>query len=177
MAGGEMVPVDIYFVAAVAVIVTLIGQIWGYYRRISKDSVKDMIDHALTSIKDDLNIIRTDLAVIRTKVEPMWDGWNGNLSRNAAVLHHPEPSRSRVDYLLDCLRENTITPEELAELREHLETIMHWEPGCEAPYAIFQGEQAAAANMLSALDVVYPETLDGLPDSPACCIEEAGTGL
>jgi hypothetical protein len=180
--------VNIYFLSAVAGVLAVVWEIFQLLRKNQKDSISDIIHHALLPVRTqidmiksdlsgDISLIKTDLAVIRTKVDPMWEGWNGNVARNAAVLHHPEPSRARVDYLLDCLRDKTITSGELEELRGHLETIMHWEEGKPAPYKIYQGEQSAAANMLSALDVVHSEYIDGLPDSTAGSSEEAGTGL
>jgi hypothetical protein len=154
--------------AAVAAIGAFLWTAIASWRSNRKSVLEDIIHHALAPLQVELGIINTALAVIRTKVDPMWAGWNSNITRNSAVLHHPEPSRARVDYLLDCLRSETITQGELTELRGHLETIMHWEYNKPAPYTIFQGEQAAAAAMLSALDVIHPETND---------VEQSGDGL
>lgn len=173
-----MFHVDVYFLAAIAGVAAFAWTAFQSWRSTRKSVMQDVIHHALTPIRTKLASIETSLAVLTTQVNPMWAGWNANIAHNATVLHHPEPSRARVDYLLDCLRDKTITPEELDELRTHLEIIMNWEPGVEAPYKIFQGEQTAAANMLSALDVVHSEYVDnGLCDPSAGSTEEAGTGL
>ena len=95
------------------------------------------------------------------------------------MLHHPEPNRARVDYLLDCFREGFITPEESEELKGYLHTIMTWEPagdGAEPPFTLFPGEPTAAALMLATMDHVNNTgELSGLLDPPADSPEEAGT--
>jgi len=169
--------VNVYFLSAIAGCIAVVWEVIQQWRRSHKDSVEDIVHHALVSITDELGAIKTELAIIRTKVDPMWTGWNASITNSSSVLHHPEPSRARIDYLLDSLQDGSVTSEEVTELRGHLEIIMNWEFGQEAPYMIFQGEQSAAATMLSALDVVYPENEDGLSDPPAGGSEEAGTGL
>jgi hypothetical protein len=146
------VHINIYFLSAVAGVLVVIWEALKTAGRGQKRSISDMVRHA---VEDSVVPLATRMTVLETKFDMVLSGITFN---SVSVLHHPEPSRARVDYLLDCYREKTITVDELEELRGYLEIIMRWEEGKEAPFKIFQGEQAAAAMMLSTMDhVVAPE--------------------
>lgn len=146
--------VNIYFLSAAAGVIALLWEATKTLRNGRKTSLEDVIHHALEPILHSLAEVKTEIAVIVARQEPMWAAYNAGIRTHAQVLHHPEPSRTRVDHLLEVMQDNTITTDELEELRGHLETIMRWEPGQDAPYKIFQGEQPSAAALLASLDAV-----------------------
>lgn len=142
--------VNIYFLSALAGVIALAWETWQHFRKTHSSNIEEIVNKAIAPVL-------SEIAVMKTMIEPMWMNYNHQILNQSAVLHHPEPSRARVDYLLDRLTAETITPDEVNELREDLAFIMRWEEGTPAPYKIFQGEQASAATLLSALSVVYPE--------------------
>lgn len=165
--------VNIYFLSALAGVLALAWEALRTLRSNNDANIEDIVKHAVVVFKDEIvGPIDTRLTVMETKVDLVWR----NITLNSvAVLHHPEPSRARVDYLLDCLASGTITTDEMEELRGYLEIIMKWEEGNAAPFKIFQGEQSAAAIVLSTMDhVITPEECHGLSDIPAGSAEEAG---
>lgn len=92
--------------------------------------------------------VTTRLAVIEAKLDVFWR----NVALDAArILHHPEPTRARVDELLDRFTGGILDDRGAAELRGYLETIRDWEPGKDAPFTIIQGEQPAAVMLLHTL--------------------------
>lgn len=168
--------VNVYFLSAVAGVGVLLWELIRSWTRSRKDNIDDIVRHAVMAFKDEIvGPIDKRMVVLETKMDMVIGGIAMN---SGTVLHHPEPSRYRVDELLDLFREKTITPDELEELRGHLEFILNWTDGQESPYKIFPGEQAAAGLMLATMDhVVAVEETDGLPDTAAGSSEAEGTGL
>lgn len=169
-------PVNIYFIAAIASVGVLVWELFRSWRRSRKAGIDDIVRHAVLAFKDEIvGPIDKRMVILETKMDLVIGGIALN---SGTVLHHPEPSRFRVDELLDLFREKTITADELEELRDHLEFILNWSEGQESPYKIFSGEQAAAGLMLATMDhVAAVEECDGLPDTESGGTEEAGTGL
>lgn len=171
--------INVYFLSAMASILVLAWEGLRTVKRSQSHNIEDIVTKAIASAIDPVMalISRNDnrLVVLETKMDLVIGGMAHNA---AAVLHHPDSTRKRIDYLLDVFRAGTITEMETQELRDHLEFILHWEDGQAAPYRIFQGEQAAAGLMLATMDhVVTPEVTDGLSDPDADSTEEAGTRL
>jgi hypothetical protein len=106
------------------------------------DKVQSLVERALkpTDIR---------LAQVETKV----DLFKEQLAlAMAQILHQPDPTRAEVDSLLESFMEGTISPDDLSELRRHLDQIRNWEPGQPSPYPIHPGEQVAAAILLNTMD-------------------------
>lgn len=168
--------VNVYFLSAMAGVVALVWEALRTFRKSHHTNIEEIVGHAVLAFKDSIvGPIDKRLVVLETKMDLVIGGVAMN---SVSVLHHPEPSRNRVDYLLDSFRDRTIGPEETEELKGYLHTIMQWEEGNAAPFVIFQGEQSAAANLLSTMDhIADPEETDGLSDPDADSTEEAGTRL
>lgn len=142
-----MFHVDIYVVSAAAGVIALLWEAWRNFRNRHNEGVEDIARKLLNPL-----ILR--LTVLETKMERTI---SDIALLSATVLHHPEPSRVRVDQLLDFFRDGNITAEEIDELKGYLSIIVHWEEDDEAPFKVFQGEQSAAALMLATIDHVVGE--------------------
>lgn len=118
----------------------------------SKNTVRNIV-------KDEVQPVDSRLIVLETKMDLIWSGIARDL---ASVLHHPEPTRQRVDYLLDKFkhdidrRPRILSDTELSELKRYLEIIRDWEPGHAAPFTVYPGEQGHAALLLNLIDYVLP---------------------
>lgn len=144
--------VNIYYLAALGGVLTLAWEILKTYRNSHQKSIKDIVSAAMADLKEDLHAtidpLRTDVAVLKSQVGFLW-------SDAITTLHHPEPTRYRVDYLLDTLKHGTITKSEIAELKQALTDIIHHEEGTNpAPFKVFPGEQTAASILLHSIDHV-----------------------
>lgn len=168
--------INIYFLSAVAGVVAVLWETIRTWHRSRKAGVNEIVRHAVLVFKDEIvGPIDKRMVVLETKMDMVIGGIAMNSS---TVLHHPEPSRYRVDELIDRFKDRVITEDELEELREHLEFILNWTEGMDAPYTIFPGEQAAAGLMLATMDhVLTSEESNGLPDTAAGSSEAEGTGL
>ena len=171
--------VNIYFLAAFMAVATGIFMFWEWMRKRHKkfieETVEDELNTALTGFSEDLmkkieTVIRekVDTAyrrikedfldpldrrviAIETKIDVVWQSISIDMAR---ILHHPEPTRLRVDELLDILMAGTLTQAEANELSQYLSIIRDWEPGQDAPFTVFQGEQVAAAILLHTMEYV-----------------------
>ena len=184
-----MVHIDVYFLSALAGVVALVWEALRRFRNSQTHNIEDIVAAAVrNAVREEIEPLDARLALLNTRltvVETKMDMVIGGVAVGAAaVLHHPEPSRARVDYLLDSFREGSITEEEMDELKGHLHTIMNWEQhgdsldggaAGEPEFIIYPGEPTAAALMLATMDhVTNTGELRGLLDPPADSSEEAG---
>lgn len=140
--------VDVYFVEAVVAIGGAAFGIWSWSTRRLTNNAKEFVTDIL---RDALDPIGERLSTLETKMDLFWR----SVAIDAAkILHHPEPSRFRVDELLDKFMAERISPAESTELRGYLEIIRDWEPGSPSPFKVFQGEQVAAAILLHTMEHV-----------------------
>jgi hypothetical protein len=138
--------VDIYFVEAVCSIVIAGFTFYQLWAKRSKKAIEDIVSSTFHRLMEEvIDPLKERVTIVETKMEVFWREIAGDMAR---VLHHPEPSRARVDELLDTLLAGTITPTEADELSGYLEVIRDWEYGMAAPFKIFPGEQVAAAILL-----------------------------
>lgn len=114
-------------------------------------SVGDAVEAAVTRA---IAPLQRQLAVLETKVEPMWDNWRQLAIDVAKILHQPDPRRAHIDALLESLMADTLSAGEEAELRDYLVKIRNWEPGQDVGFPVHQGEQTAAAILLTAMSHV-----------------------
>lgn len=178
-ASSQSLQINIYFLAAFIGVATGVLMIWqwirdrhkkyidqaikdkleqalkGFSEEITKrieSSIRDEVDESYHKVKEEfLDSLDRRVTVMETKVEVFWQRIAVDVAK---VLHHPEPSRARVDELLEVLMSGSMTSEDARELCGYLEIIRDWEPGNKAPFTVFQGEQVAAAILLHAMDYV-----------------------
>lgn len=138
--------VDVYFVEAVCSIVIAAFTAYQWWSSRSKRAIESIVSSTFHKLMDEvIDPLKERVTIVETKMEVFWREIAGDMAR---VLHHPEPSRKRVDDLLDILMADTLTKDECKELSGYLEIIRDWEPGQPAPFKIFPGEQVAAAILL-----------------------------
>ena len=78
--------------------------------------------------------VRDQLAVLNTKVEPLWTALINMGINQATVLHQPDPRRAEYDTLLEKLQDELrggplMTVEAYARLQHYLALTKTWEPG------------------------------------------------
>lgn len=110
-------------------------------KREINQTVKDAIDEKIEPLL-------TRMAVVESKVDVFWKDVSYG---SAKSLHHPEPTRQRLDELLDAFMQGILTEESEEELRGYLQVIRDWHAGDQAPFMIYPGEQVAAAILLSTM--------------------------
>lgn len=139
----------------IAALVTILGGAFAvlkYFLDQQQKKMKATIDASLHQFADEhLDPIDKRVVVVETKMDSFLQQIALDLAR---VLHHPEESRKHVDGLIDRFVDGTINEQEVEDLKENLKIIRDWEPGFEAPFKIFEGEQVAAAILLHAMDHV-----------------------
>ena len=156
--------VNIYFLAALLGVITGVLVFWQYLRDRYQKATRSVVTDAIHGIIDThIDPMNTRLTIIETKMEVFWREVAGDLAR---VLHHPEPTRWRVDELLETLMNGTLTTAEATELKSYLYTIRDWEEGSPAPFKIFQGEQVAAAILLHTIEHVIERNDSARDTSP-----------
>lgn len=137
--------VNVYYISALAGVALFVWEFAKYWASRQSKNIKSIVVEA---IHEAVEPIKTDVAVLKSQVGFLW-------ADAITVLHHPEPSRFRVDYLLDALKAGTIRKAEILELKAALVAIISHEEGSNpAPFKVFQGEQIAAAILLHAIDHV-----------------------
>lgn len=117
----------------------------------TRQIIRDEVEEAIKPVTASIFEIDKKLAVIDDRVKVLWKDVSFNAAR---VLHHPEPSRKRVDDLLDKFLTGELAEGEKEELKGYLVSIRDWNPGQPAPFRMFHGEQVAAAILLSTIDHV-----------------------
>jgi hypothetical protein len=152
------VHVNVYFLSALgSVVVTVVGALQ-YIARTRKKLIEEAVNAAVHRVVEELfDPLDKRVTVVETKMDLFWQKLAGDMAR---VLHHPEPSRIRIDELLEDLMDSTLTPDNTTELAGYLRTIRDWEPGDDAGFTIFPGEQVAAAILLHTLEYVAPKGLE-----------------
>lgn len=147
--------VNVYFLDALVSIAAVVSSALAWMQAKRRSSMKETVETAVrNTIDEKIDPIDRRVAIVETKMDLFWQRVTMDL---AQVLHHPEPSRFRVDALLDKLKEEIITPAEADELRRNLEIIKNWEEGQDAPFKIYPGEQVAAAILLHTMEHVVGE--------------------
>jgi hypothetical protein len=96
-----------------------------------------------------LDAVKDRTAVLETKVE-LW--WKSVAMDAAKILHQPDPARAAVDKVLEAFMAGTLTKAQENELRGYLRIIRDYEPGQQTPFPIHNGEQTAAAILLSTME-------------------------
>ena len=101
-----------------------------------------------------LEPVRDQLAVLNTKVEPLWAALINMGINQTNVLHQPDPRRAHVDRLLEALQEelrggNRMPGSDYMELRHYLEQIKEWEPGQDIGFPVLPAEPTSAAVLLA----------------------------
>lgn len=171
--------INIYFLSALASVVVLAWEAMRTFQRRQTHNIEDIVIQAVQAavgpLDARLDSIDKRLVIVETKMDLVI----GGVAIGAAtVLHHPDATRARIDYLLDEFRDGRITPEESEELKGYLRTIINWDGTQPSPpFTLYPGEQTAAAVLLATMDHVNDTgelDLNGLLDPPACGTEEAG---
>jgi hypothetical protein len=139
---------NIYFIAALLTAVLGVATIIGYLLSQHRKSIQTIVDDSLDR---KIGPVDKRLSVIETKMELFWQRIAIDMAK---TLHHPEPSRARVDTLLDRFMTGHLSTPDTDELRGYLEVIRDWEPGQIAPFMVYQGEQVAAAILLHTMEHV-----------------------
>jgi hypothetical protein len=119
-----------------------------------RDHVAQEAGMIQAAVERGLHPVATELAVLKAQVLLYWQG---TALDSASVIHQPDPRRRHIDDLIDALRDESITPGQLAELRKYLETIRDWEPGQDVGFPVLQGEQASAVQLLNTMAHASPE--------------------
>jgi hypothetical protein len=143
----------------------------------NKNATEELVKHALHPFKQELALlqqnsdarerltatetestmvralqpIREDIAVLKSQMTTFQDMWKQLAFEMAKVLHQPDPLRAHIDRLLEGLMEDTLSDEEVLELKKYLVEIRNWEPGTDLGYPVRDGEQTAAAILLKTM--------------------------
>ena len=117
------------------------------------EHIKAVVQVELKPLADKQQVLHDQvlerLARLETKVEVFWR----SVAMDAAkIIHSPDPRRKHIDDLLDAFTGGTITREQAGELRKILVKMRDWEPGEDAGFPVYQGEQVAAAILLRTMD-------------------------
>jgi hypothetical protein len=149
------VHVNVYFLSALGSVLAVIAGAIRYIVVSRKKLIEEAVETAVHRVVEELfDPLDKRVTVVETKMELFWQKLAGDMAR---VLHHPEPSRIKLDTLLEDLMDSTLTPEGTTELTEYLRIIRDWEPGNDVGFVVFPGEQVAAAILLHTLEHVAPE--------------------
>ena len=106
------------------------------------------------AIHDALDPIRNQLAILDTKVEPLWTALINMGINQVNVLHQPDPRRTEVDGLLEKLKVELsdgqlMSVNDFVKLRRFLELIKNWEPGADLGFPVLPAEPTSAAVLLA----------------------------
>jgi hypothetical protein len=100
--------------------------------------------------------VRDQLAILNTKVEPLWTALINMGINQTNVLHQPDPRRAHVDALLEKLQVELrggelMSADDFVRLRGYLELIKTWEPGQDIGFPVLPAEPTSAAILLSVM--------------------------
>ena len=152
---GFRMHVNIYFLAAAAAVLAVMGGGFKYFMSSRATLVEEAVTKAIHKVVEELfDPLDKRVTVVETKMDLFWQKLAGDMAR---VLHHPEPSRVNIDILLEDLMDGTLTPEGTTELSRYLRIILDWEPGDDVGFTVYPGEQVAAAILLHTLEYVAPK--------------------
>jgi hypothetical protein len=106
------------------------------------------------AIAESLLPLRDQLAVLNTKVEPLWTALINMGINQANVLHQPDLRRTEVDGLLEELQEELrgtaeMSLEHFTRLQHFLNLIKSWEPGEDIGFPVLPAEPTSAAILLA----------------------------
>jgi len=110
------------------------------------------------AIAESLVPLRDQLAVLNTKVEPLWTALINMGINQTNVLHQPDPRRTEVDGLLEELQSELqggreMTLGHFTKLRHYLQLIKMWEPGKDIGFPVLPAEPTSAAILLAIMDL------------------------
>lgn len=106
------------------------------------------------AIHEAMGPVRDQLAVLNTKVEPLWTALINMGINQATVLHQPDPRRAEYDMLLEKLQDELrggplMTVEAYARLQHYLALTKTWEPGMDIGFPVLPAEPTSAAILLA----------------------------
>jgi hypothetical protein len=98
--------------------------------------------------------VRDQLAVLNTKVEPLWTALINMGINQTNVLHQPDPRRAEIDGLLEMLQDELrggprMKASDYLKLRRFLGQIKEWEPGQDLGFPVLPAEPTSAAVLLA----------------------------
>jgi hypothetical protein len=106
------------------------------------------------AISEAMTPVRDQLAILNTKVEPLWTALINMGINQTNVLHQPDPRRAHIDQLLEELQAelqggHIMTAEHFLELQHILTQIKGWEPGQDLGFPVLPAEPTSAAILLA----------------------------
>src|ERR1700722_309205 len=106
------------------------------------------------AMHETLGPVRDQLAVLNTKIEPLWTALINMGINQTNVLHQPDPRRAEVDGLMEKLQEelrggHLMSAKDFARTRHFLELIKTYEPGQELGFPVLPAEPTSAAILLA----------------------------
>jgi hypothetical protein len=114
-------------------------------------AVKVAVQEALEPVKD-------QLAVLNTKVEPLWKSLEALAISNAQMIHKPHPDHAHIDELLDAYvafaqGNGPFTVDQELQLRHYLNIIKAWRPGKDVGFPVEVGDPTRAAIVLATMEL------------------------
>ncbi len=111
-------------------------------------------DKVTNAVREALEPVRDQLAILNTKVEPLWTALINMGLNQVNVLHQPDPRRAHIDRLLEALQDELnghgrMPASDYLKLRDYLTQIKSWEPGQDLGFPVLPAEPTSAAILLA----------------------------
>jgi hypothetical protein len=119
------------------------------------DALNDSRTLAIKAVvSEGLEPVRDQLAILNTKVEPLWTALINMGINQTNVMHQPDPRRVHVDALLEELQAELrggplMSADHFLELQRILAQIKSWEPGQDLGFPVLPAEPTSAAILLA----------------------------
>lgn len=126
------------------------------------DKLDNANEHTLTVVKaavsEALSPVNDQLAVLNTKIDPLWKSLEALAVANAQLIHKPHPENADLDLLLDKYEgfvegTGSFSADEEMRLRHYLNVIKKWEPGQDAGFYVAEGDPTRAAIVLATMEL------------------------